>query len=172
MSPRVAPCFLAMGSVVENLILTQEFSSNEVFERGRRRSESFVRRKTFSEELRLTKTLNPKSSFRPQRVLRELGETSDTTIDKNSIILKFLRLDTYLVFTTNFKSFETNGARRSHLEWLQRKFEIKQPVTSRVCSHFERKKKPRKLCSDCQMAKAVSNDLKFVVSSCSNWCFK
>ena len=38
MSRQVAPCFLAMGSVVENLISVQEFSTNEVFERGRRAS--------------------------------------------------------------------------------------------------------------------------------------
>ena len=46
----------------------------------------------------MTKTLKQKASFRPQRVLRELGETSDTTIDRNSIILKFLTLDAYLGF--------------------------------------------------------------------------
>ena len=79
MSPRVAPCFLVMGSVVENLVLPQEFSTNE--------SSTEV-----SKELRLTKNLKSESSFRPQRVVRELGETLDTKIDKKSIILNILRL--------------------------------------------------------------------------------
>ena len=57
---------------------------------------AFVSKSKEVRELRSTKNLESKSSFRPQRVLSRLGETSDTTINRNSIILKFSRLDAYL----------------------------------------------------------------------------
>ena len=54
-----------------------------------------------SEHAQILKTLfianlKSKSSFGPQRVLSGLGETSDTMIDENLIILEILRLDAYL----------------------------------------------------------------------------